>query len=547
MTAEKPALIIGIDLGAKYSAAAWCYTVTPQSEVIRSVRRWPGSTLNVERVPTALSYQVNARSKTNSKGDFRWGFEAKSNDPNPCLDFLLLLDESYPIISSAQNSIHGRKITPPAKKTPADLITDYMTGLITHVKRTIDMAYPCNVTESFGKEVIIEYCITISPLYCDLSKSRIIEAVKTAIIGQGQTTVRLISTPEAAAVYYFQTLEKKPKYAIKVGDLCVFAHCGGETVDVRSYEIKALGPLLCVAEVTAESRGFCGSNSVDNCFKELLERRLKADNYNNMSAEAMRAAMDHFCKYLKLGFMPSKQRSGGGGAGDEDVILCPLSGIPNGYLPLTEDELISVFHPSFEEITNLVKGQIQAAEAFRQRPVTSRVAGFSYGVVASEPFDENIHPYRNFTFNDRSGELMCRGRMLWFLEKGQEFSEKEPMRVNITTSVAVGADREDFKSIHTIYCCDAPQPPKDVADERLMEAGVIVLLQYEVDAYDIPRSFFTRSISPVNGEEYWSIPVDIVMHWNSTGLMFWSEVRASSGNPIIRLLGKSKRVTLTTP
>ena len=65
------------------------------------------------------------------------------------------------------------------------------------------------------------------------------------------------------------------------------------------------------------------------------------------------------------------------------------------------------------------------------------------------------------------------------------------------------------------------------------------LLKYEADAYDVPTSYFSRSESPVDGEEFWIIPVDIVLRYNSTGLVFSSEIRASNGNSGTRLLGES--------
>ena len=100
-----------------------------------------------------------------------------------------------------------------------------------------------------------------------------------------------------------------------------------------------------------------------------------------MNPDARWTSMDYFRRVCKVRFTPSKHRSEDSKSEDEDVDFCPVSGIPNdftkgvcdGYLPLIEDELISVFRPSFDEITNLVQDQIQKAEAARQRPVAVRI------------------------------------------------------------------------------------------------------------------------------------------------------------------------------
>lgn len=49
--------------------------------------------------------------------------------------------------------------------------------------------------------------------------------------------------------------------------------------------------------------------------------------------------------------------------------------------------------------------------------VGNRIARFSYGVSASEPFIPGIHPSSKMYYDPFHGELMCAHRMQWFVEK----------------------------------------------------------------------------------------------------------------------------------
>lgn len=48
--------------------------------------------------------------------------------------------------------------------------------------------------------------------------------------------------------------------------------------------------------------------------------------------------------------------------------------------------------------------------------VGSRIARFSYGVSADEPFLPGLHPSNKMYYSPLTGSFWCRGRMQWFVK-----------------------------------------------------------------------------------------------------------------------------------
>ncbi|KAI5794259.1 hypothetical protein DFH27DRAFT_565692 [Peziza echinospora] len=635
MSTEGPrAVVIGIDFGTTFSGVAWCFTGDPDK--IRVIKNWPGSRNNQEKVPTVLSYAKKAKSETASPTKVKWGFEIKPETPNQISWFKLFLDDptasglqagmvninrsghnessatgEFPELSQAKSMFLDLGKT----KRPVDIVTDYLRVLHAHLQYSLKKAYPESVSEQFGNEIVLKYCLTVPALWSDKAKAMTIEAAKAAGMGQGRNEIRLVAEPEAAAIHCLKMFQATEK-GLKVGDVYVLADCGGGTVDLISYEITAVSPRLSVKEAAPGKGAFCGSTTLNRRFEDLVKSRIGEESFQNMTTQARWSTLNHFEDYLKKTFLPGEEDD------DEDEFeiesyYCPIPGVPNdvakgiqgGFLVLTVDELVEVFRPSFDEITTLVQEQIGTAEKSSGRAVTgvllvggygsseyllrhlranirssndsgavtilqpadawtavvrgavadgvalhessikagpggrgssiveSRIARFSYGIAACEPFIEGIHPVNKLYYSYRFGEFMCRDRMTWFVEKGQQISEKKDIRVSLETSAAVGAGRSEFKATQMIFYSDAATPPTDREDKSVRS-----LLRYEADAYDMPTTYFTRSKAPAGGEDFWTIPMDMVMHYDSAGLVFWSEIRNPNGDSGTRMLGKSMKI-----
>ena len=83
--------------------------------------------------------------------------------------------------------------------------------------------------------------------------------------------LHIVSEPEAAAVYALDVLDP---HAIEVGDTFVLCDAGGGTVDLISYQVKALRPHLEITEATSGTGSLCGSTFLNRRFEKFLEEKL---------------------------------------------------------------------------------------------------------------------------------------------------------------------------------------------------------------------------------------------------------------------------------
>lgn len=81
----------------------------------------------------------------------------------------------------------------------------------------------------------------------------------------------MISEPEAAAVYALSALDP---HGIKIGDTIMICDAGGGTVDLISYKISSLKPILKLAEASPGSGSLCGASFLNRRFGEYLEKKL---------------------------------------------------------------------------------------------------------------------------------------------------------------------------------------------------------------------------------------------------------------------------------
>ncbi|KAI5807830.1 hypothetical protein DFH27DRAFT_284629 [Peziza echinospora] len=422
-TAAKPAaagdaLIIGVDFGTTFSGVAWSYTGDP--EKLRIIKNWPGSPHNLEKVSSILSYSTPTRTSP-----YQWGFEVKKNNPKTrALSwFKLLLDqtdsaESQTLLSrvgTAQRRTSGGagmagletgfqqlQLTVsgmPKEKKPVDLVTDYLKGLHTHAKNTIDKAYPKSFTDQLGSEIPIKYCLTVPAVWSDRAKNLTVQAARAAGMNEKNSDIRVISEPEAAAVHCLKNYQDTEN-CLKVGDIYVIADCGGGTVDLISYQVTAIKPRLKVKECATGTGGLCGSTYLDSRFEALLKARLGDALYNNMTQQALSTTTEHFDKFLKPTFCPPDEADVIEDEDDEEEYFCPVPGVPNdanrrimdNFMTLSASEMKDIFAPTFTEITRLVQEQVRASEERVGTSVTGilLVGGFGSSEYLRKHLSEHI-------------------------------------------------------------------------------------------------------------------------------------------------------------
>ena len=83
--------------------------------------------------------------------------------------------------------------------------------------------------------------------------------------------LHIISEPEAAALY---ALSAKAPHSLEVGDTFVLCDAGGGTVDLITYTVSSLEPILTFTEACPGSGSLCGGSILNRVFAALMEKKL---------------------------------------------------------------------------------------------------------------------------------------------------------------------------------------------------------------------------------------------------------------------------------
>ena len=90
-------------------------------------------------------------------------------------------------------------------------------------------------------------------------------------MGSG-TEIQIISEPEAAAIYALDIMDP---HIIGPGDTFVICDAGGGTVDLISYTVSRLKPILRLDEAASGTGGLCGSSYLNRIFENFLTEKFQ--------------------------------------------------------------------------------------------------------------------------------------------------------------------------------------------------------------------------------------------------------------------------------
>ncbi|KAI5794262.1 hypothetical protein DFH27DRAFT_127268 [Peziza echinospora] len=421
----REALIIGIDFGTTFSGVAWCYSGDPES--IKTIKNWPGGgTQNYDKVQTTLSYNQKDPSR------YKWGYEVNDDDAHRLSWFKLLLDQgqgdssSQIVNRSAPYALNNRKATGstlkgelhhleatvaaiPRGKGPLDLVTDYLSSIHKHTTTILERTYPLSVTEQFGKQTPIKYCLTVPAVWSDKAKELTKQAARRAGMCELSSEIRLITEPEAAAIHCLQKFQDTSD-CLKVGDIYVITDCGGGTVDLITYEITAITPNLQVKECATGDGGLCGSTTLNGNFEELVKARMGLRGFENLEPHARRVTLNHFDQYLKVKFtdVPNEGDDDDEDEDEDEKFFCPVPGAPDdrtrgikgGFLVISKEEMKGIFLPIFGQIEALINNQVKTAEKRSNRSVTGILLVGGFGS------SEYLHGHLSSRIRSREGSLI---------------------------------------------------------------------------------------------------------------------------------------------
>lgn len=165
-------------------------------------------------------------------------------------------------------------------------IVDYLSLLGADVLQTL--------TNHLGAELIKEYelkfVVTVPAIWSERATQRTRHAFQDAMGLRGTQDITVISEPEAAAIHELQHMEEP---IANEGDGLMILDAGGGTVDLISYVIRQLHPLV-VDEAVPGSGDVCGGATVTDRFQNWLVSKIGDVEF--FDDDVLRDAVDSFDK-----------------------------------------------------------------------------------------------------------------------------------------------------------------------------------------------------------------------------------------------------------
>lgn len=163
-------------------------------------------------------------------------------------------------------------------------ITEYLSLLGAEVLQTL--------TNHLGAELIkefeLKYVLTVPAIWSERATERTRRAFQDAMGLRGTQNITMISEPEAAAIY---ELQQAAEQIVSEGEGLMILDAGGGTVDLISYVVRQLHPLV-VDEAVPGSGDVCGGATVTDRFRNWLVSKIGALEF--FDDEVLKEAVDSF-------------------------------------------------------------------------------------------------------------------------------------------------------------------------------------------------------------------------------------------------------------
>ncbi len=354
---------------------------------------WPGSNgIASDKVPTEIAYDTTGSSASSggsasasASGGVKWGFQFKPEETRlRCIKLFLDRNQKLPhFVSPLETAAQLRKYD----RNVMDAVSDYLTQIYKHTMGTLAKRYG----EAFMAHTPVEFVLTVPAVWSDAAKNATLQAAERAGMGS-RHEVRLISEPEAAAVYTLKALQ--PSH-LHVDDNFIVCDAGGGTVDLIAYRITQLAPLR-VEESQVGTGGLCGSSFLNFRFEEHLRARLGAERYARLQASQPRSVqivLKYFDEEVKRKFSDDPDQ--------EFSVPFPgllpaddaAAGLVGGFLVLTAAQVRDIFEPVVRQVCALVEGQVEAVRRHRGSGSGGGGGGRVAGIVLVGGFGQSSYLY----------------------------------------------------------------------------------------------------------------------------------------------------------
>ncbi|PWW76338.1 actin-like ATPase domain-containing protein [Tuber magnatum] len=198
-----------------------------------------------------------------------------------------------------------------------------------------------------------------------------------------------------------------------------------------------------------------------------------------------------------------------GGFGESEYLRSRLQ----AEIRTSDGREISILQPP-NAWTAVVRGAVMRGlegEMVRTRKVTK-----SYGNSCSVPFIMGLHSPVDAYIDPHDGGYMCRRRMRWYITKGDDVQENDPVRYTFFVNRG-SLDDSDLIKV-PLLASDSPDPPDSSSSGWVSQVCVL-----EVNPKVIPKEKFTKKIGP-DGQPYFRIKFDLLMSIQSATLVFQFDI-----------------------
>lgn len=359
-------------------------------------------------MPTEIKYDAYSSSP-------RWGFQIKEGESRHRWIKLDLDPTQRPVFSVLAGQFPATD-TIPSSFNSETMVTDYlralrepMIGILKH-----------NVGEAAVESTPFFYIVTVPAVWSDRAKDKTRSCAANTGMGP---KVYIVSEPEAAAIY---SLDVMNPHGLQIGDNFSVCDAGGGTVDLISYCVTQLDPVLHIREATKGSGNLCGSTFLNRIFRKYM-----LDNFGHLRGwedEILEEAMEKFEKTTKRTF--------GGNRSAEYVI--PVSGLKDnakknirrGKLRLSGAQVATIFEPVVKEVVALILGQLRATKTTPKAVLL--VGGFGQSVYLRERIRHALPSSVSLMQPGNGWTAVVRGALI----KGLAELSPSSSRVNIDSRIA---------------------------------------------------------------------------------------------------------------
>ncbi|KAI9773266.1 MAG: hypothetical protein M1839_002178 [Geoglossum umbratile] len=444
-------IVVGVDFGTTFSALAWASSFSPDQ--IEIIKNWPSlGQLVGSQAPTEIAYEDG------NTTTFSWGYNIPPQS-RKLMWFKLGLEADD----------HQNLKLPPGM-TVVDVVRDYLSALYKHTMETLYRKFERGVLNATK----IDFVLTVPAIWSDAAKKKTENAARLAGIGN-EHGLEILSEPEAAALYTLKHSDRSASMA-KVNDRIVICDAGGGTVDLISYDIIQIYPLI-VRECTAGTGDYCGSTFIDRNFDHLFARRM-GRHYDLLKPEYRQQVVKNF-ETSKIAF--------------RDVVEQPRffvnvptvaeireAGVDGGYFGISREEMRSLFDPVIDRIIGLIEHQVMTVSQGPQRVnsillvggfgeseyLFKRVSAWAsrYGVQVIQPreagtptcqlFIPGRHLEEDAYIDKFTGKKMARNQISWFIRKHQSVTDDHAFNYTFSRHFRTLTPWSD-----SLVSSDADQPP----------------------------------------------------------------------------------------